>query len=380
MESRMEDRRNKRVERKKYPDFVLILCTFVILAFGIVMIYSSSNYLELQYSKNSQKLLDDTWKWVTVGTFIFFVALFFKYTWFKKKNYLLVWLFGALIVSLLVLVLFLPPVRNVHRWIVVAGFQFQPSEFAKVALILGIAAWCERTNAWRKGYKQHFKNFIMVLLGIATVAGLVFIEPNKSTGIVIGMIGMILIFLDGASAIFVGGFGALMMSLVYLYLKMTRQMERIAVYAGDITDIQDAAWQINQSLYAFGLGGVFGAGLGNGTQNKLWLPEVVNDFILGNVGEEFGFIGVVLLLTLYLILIYRCFRIAMLAPDRFSALVCAGVGILITVHVLLNYAITTNIIPTTGITLPLVSYGGTSTMVFMGSLGLVAGISMYAED
>lgn len=376
----MEKQTSKRAVRKKYPDPVLILCTFLLLAFGIIMIYSSSNYLELQYSKNSQKLLDDTWKWATLGTFVFLLALSFKYTWLKKRNYLLVWSFVALIVFLLILVLFLPPIRDVHRWILIAGFQFQPSEFAKFALILGIAAWCEKNNPWRRGARRGVRNFVMLILFISTVAFLVFIEPNKSTGIVIGMIGLILIMLDGASVWATGLFSGFMIVLVYLFLVVTQQTQRLGVFFGKVTEMKEAAWQINQSLYAFGLGGVFGVGLGNGTQNKLWLPEVVNDFILGNVGEEFGFVGVVALLTVYLILIYRCFKIAMLAPDRFSAVICAGIGTLLAVHVLLNYAITTNVIPTTGITLPLISYGGTSTMVFMGSLGMVAGISMYAEE
>lgn len=376
----MENLTNKRVGRRKYPDFVLILCTFLLLAFGIVMIYSSSNYLELQYSKNSQKLLDDTWKWATLGTFVFLFALSFKYTWLKKRNYILVWLFSALIVSMLVLVLFLPPIRNVHRWILIAGFQFQPSEFAKFAMILWIAARCEKTNPWGRGMHRGVRNFVILIAFISGIAFLVFIEPNKSTGIVIGMIGLILIMLDGASIWATGLFSGFMMAVVYLFLVVTGQTQRLGVFTGKVTEVREAAWQINQSLYAFGLGGVFGVGLGNGTQNKLWLPEVVNDFILGNVGEEFGFVGVVILLTVYLVLIYRCFKIAMLAPDRFSAVICAGVGTLLAVHVLLNYAITTNVIPTTGITLPLISYGGTSTMVFMGALGMVAGISMYAEE
>ena len=376
----MENISNRRVVRKKYPDFVLILCTFLLLGFGIVMIYSSSNYLELQYSKNSQKLLDDTWKWAALGTFVFLLALGFKYTWLKKRSYLLVWLFNALIVSMLILVLFLPPIRNVHRWIVIAGFQFQPSEFAKFALILGIAAWCEKTKPWRRGVHWAIRNFVILIVYIVGVSALVFIEPNKSTGIVIGMIGLILIVLDGASIWATGLFSGFMMTMVYLFLVVTGQTQRLGVYLGKVTEMKEAAWQINQSLYAFGLGGVFGVGLGNGTQNKLWLPEVVNDFILGNVGEEFGFVGVVALLIVYLVLIYRCFKIAMLAPDRFSAVICAGIGTLLAVHVLLNYAITTNVIPTTGITLPLISYGGTSTMVFMGALGVVAGISMYAEE
>lgn len=376
----MESRIKTSARTRKYPDFALVLCTFLLLAFGIIMIYSSSNYLELYQSKNSQKLLEDTWKWVIVGTFAFVSALLFPYTLFKKKNYFLIWVFLAFIVGLLVLVLFLPSIRRVHRWIVIGGFQFQPSEFSKIAIILAIAAWCEKFNLWKNGFRQHIKNLFFMYGAIGLIAGLVFIEPNKSAGLVIGAIGLLLIVIDGASVLISAGFGVSMLSLVFLYLKITDQTQRLGVFSGEISDLRDAAWQINQSLYAFGLGGVFGVGLGNGTQNKLWLPEVVNDFILGNVGEEFGFIGVVALLTVYLILIYRCFRIAMTAPDRFSALVSTGVGVMLSVHVLLNFAITTNVIPTTGITLPLVSYGGTSTLVFMGSLGMVAGISMYTEE
>lgn len=366
--------------RKGRPDYILIACTFLILAFGIVMIYSSSNYSQLQYTKNGQKLLNDTYVWAAAGTFVFVVAYSIRYSFYRRWNYLLPWVFLAVTFFLLVLVLFLPSVRGVHRWIPVFGYQFQPSELAKLAVIISLAAYVEKYQPWAGDWLRGLVHLGLLFVSLLLISGLIFLEPNKSTAFVVLIIGVIVLAVSGAKLLVLIPATGMVTVAGYFYIVMTGQARRFAVHFGELTDFSDAAWQINQSLFAFGLGGVLGVGLGGGTQNKLYLPEVVNDFILGNIGEELGFLGVVTLLLVYLVVIYRCFKIAMNAPDTFSALIATGVAVMLAVHVLLNYMVTTQIIPTTGITLPLVSYGGTSTVVFLGALGLVAGISTYKVE
>ncbi len=365
--------------RRKHPDYVLVVCTLLVVAIGVIMIYSSSNYYELQYSKNSQNLLYDTIRWVAVGFAVFFVAAGIKFTIYKKWNYAPIWLFFGTTVLMLVALFFLPSVRGVHRWIVVGGFQFQPSEFAKLALVMALAAYLERYVPWSRSFGERAVHFFVLIAAIGFVAGIIYFEPNKSTAFVIAAIGFILLFVDGVSVIGLIGVGVSGILLAYAQMLASGELRRINTFLGKNSDVQEAGWQIWQSLIAFGIGGVTGVGLGNGTQNKLYIPEVFNDFILANIGEELGFTGVVLLLMLYIIMIYRCFKIAMSAPDRFSALLSAGVAIMLSVHVLLNYMVTTEIVPTTGVTLPLISYGGTSTVVFLGALGLVVGVSRYQK-
>lgn len=375
----MMDKNQASKLRRGHPDYALIVCTLVILAIGVIMIYSSSNYYELQYSKNSQNLLNDTVRWVAVGLAVFIAASSIKYTIYKKWNYAPVYAFFIITAIMLVSLFFLPAVRDVHRWIVVGGFQFQPSEFAKLSLVMALAAYSERYVPWSRSFWERVVHFFVLIGVIGLVAMLIYFEPNKSTAFVFVAIGFLLLFVDGVSVVGLIAVGASGVLLAYAQMLATGELRRINTFLGKDTNVQEAGWQIWQSLIAFGLGGVTGVGLGNGTQNKLYIPEVFNDFILANVGEELGFVGVVLLLLLYVVVIYRCFKIAMNAPDRFSALISAGVAIMLAVHVVLNYMVTTEIVPTTGVTLPLISYGGTSTVVFLGALGLVVGISKYRK-
>lgn len=376
----MDKRGNQSDLRRSSPDFILIVCTVLLVAIGIVMIYSSSNYHELQYSKNSQKLLNDTYRWVAIGSVIFVLASLIKYTAYKKFRYMPVWIFFGLTTFMLIYVFTQPAIRDVHRWIVVGGLQFQPSEFVKLSTIFVLAAYLEKYNPWDRVISQKFAHFFLLTAAIVCVAMLIYIEPNKSTAVVVGAIAFGILFVDGLNVFLLVGVSALGIAGMVAHTLLSKETLRLQVFLGNNADVQEAAWQINQSLIAFGAGGITGVGLGNGTQNKLYLSEGANDFILGNIGEEFGFIGVVGLLILYIILIYRCFLIAMKAPDRFSALISAGVGIMLTVHVLLNYMVTTAMLPTTGVTLPLVSYGGTSTIVFLGALGVVCNISCYRQE
>lgn len=374
------EQRKKKVLRRKQPDYILIACTFLILAFGIVMIYSSSNYYNLQHGRTIQGTLNDTYLWAFIGTFAFVTASLIRYTFYKKMRYFPVVLFFTLTLAGLVWVFFSDSVRGVNRWIFIGDYQLQPSEFAKLAVVMMIAAYVDKFKPWMGDWTRGLVHLGALFFVILFISGLIFLEPNKSTAFVVMMIGVLLLVISGARMLIVLPATALVTGAGYFYIVATGQAVRLAVHFGDVVDYSAEGWQIYQSLIAFGLGGVLGAGLGNGTQNKLYLPEGFNDFILGNIAEELGFVGVVFLLLLYLVVIYRCFKIAMNAPDTFSSLLVSGIAIMLSIHVLLNYMVTTRMIPTTGITLPLVSYGGTSMVVFMGALGMVNGISTYAED
>ncbi len=372
----------KRVKlKRKHPDYYLLVCALLILAFGVIMIYSSSTYKELQYSSDRHKLLYDTLRWDAIGAVVLVAAMLIRYDLYKKWNYLLVWSFYIITTFALILVMFTPLNRGVHRWITFGNYQFQPSELAKLSMIMALAAYLDRYLPWKRKWKPMLVHFGVLFALIALPSLLIYIEPNKSAAIVVAAIAFTVLFVDGANVFLVGGTGLIGLGLAYLQIKSAGDyaQRRLDIHM-ETADRMDDAWQISQSLIAFGLGGIRGVGLGNGTQNKLWLPDIWNDFILGNVAEELGLLGTAGLLLLYLFLIYRCIKVAMNAPDRFASLVVSGITVMLSIHIFLNYAVTTKLVPTTGITLPLVSYGGTSTVVFMGCIGLVLGISMFEKQ
>ncbi len=367
--------------KRTHPDYVLLACTLVLLVFGVVMIYSSSNYNQLQFSSDRHKLLYDTLRWDAIGLAVLFVSTIIPYYWYKKWKHLFVWIFYAIVVTLLIVIMFQPASRGVHRWFNVGNYQFQPSELMKLAIILVLAAYLESVTPWGRKIGPMIVNFlILIVLVIGLPVFLIYIEPNKSTAFVVTAIGFTMLFLDGANIFLLGASASAAIGIVYAKIKSSNDyaLERLVVHS-DKTNVMDEAWQIRQSLIAFGLGGIRGVGIGNGIQNKMYLPEVSNDFILGNIAEELGLIGTASLLLLYLVVLYRCIKIAMGAPDRFSSLVVSGITVMLSIHIFLNYGVTTDLLPTTGITLPLVSYGGTSTVVFMACIGLVLGISMFQK-
>jgi cell division protein FtsW len=259
------------------------------------------------------------------------------------------------------------------RWINLGFTTFQPSEVAKIGVIMYFAVMICRFGDKMSTIRYGVVPFVGVLL---VVCGLLFLEPHVSAIMIIVAIGLVMIFVGGGKLWwFIGGGASVAALLGVAYLTLSHVRERFASWLDPFADIADSGWQVVQSLYAIGSGGVLGLGLGNSRQKYLYLPEEHNDYIFSVVCEELGYIGAVLILALFALLIIRGYAVSMRAHDRYSFLVGVGITTLFALQVILNVAVCTNSIPSTGISLPLFSYGGTALLIQMAELGILLSIS-----
>lgn len=277
----------------------------------------------------------------------------------------------------LILLLLVPLIgvdaNGARRWIGVGSLTLQPSEIAKIAVILSFALMICNNRGKMKTFRYGILPFAAILL---LIVALLVLEPHFSASIIIVAIGGIMIFLGGArlvwfvSAALIAG-GAIAVLLTMFPYASTR----ITTWLDPFSSTSDEGYQILQSLYTIGSGGLSGLGIGNSRQKYLYLPEEHNDFIFSVVCEELGFIGATLILVLFALLIIRGYGIAMHCPDRYSFLVTAGITTLLAIQVILNVSVVTNLIPCTGISLPFFSYGGTALLIQMAEMGIILSAS-----
>ena len=260
-----------------------------------------------------------------------------------------------------------------RRWLGIGGLTLQPSELAKLAVILSFAALICRYRARMRTFRFGILPFAGIL---AAIIGLLVLEPHFSASVIILAIGAVMLFLGGVRLFwFVGAFGAAGTGIVLLLTLFPYASSRINSWRDPFGDSSDQGYQIVQSLYTIGSGGLSGLGLGGSRQKFLYLPEEHNDFIFSVVCEELGFIGAALILCLFALLILRGYWIALHCRDRFSFLVVGGVTSLLAIQVFLNVAVVTNLVPCTGISLPMFSYGGTALLIQLFELGIVLSAS-----
>lgn len=365
------------------PFFVLLM---LILVVGLVSLFSASYaYSYYQNDGDSYYYIKRQLIFAVLGVILMMLISLVDYHALHK---LALPVMGVSWI-LLILVFFMPAVQNVHRWIPLPGFNVQPSEIAKFAIILLFAHLISLFNDEMKRFTKGYVPFMLVLLG---TCGLVFLEPHLSGTILILMIGMVMMFVGGTKArwlfltVGIGALGVFVMVFVMGY-----EQDRIAVwwdplavytsdilYEGGLTG-RDVAWQTVQSLYAIGSGGFMGEGLGNSRQKHLFLPEPQNDFIFAIVCEELGFVGAVLIIILFALLVWRGFIIGMKASDKFGSMLAIGLTAQIGLQVILNLAVVTNSMPNTGISLPFFSYGGSSLVMLLMQMGVVLSVSRQAK-
>ena len=260
-----------------------------------------------------------------------------------------------------------------RRWLGVGGLTLQPSELAKLAVILSFSALICRYRARMRTFRFGILPFAGIL---GAIIGLLVLEPHFSASIIILAIGAVMLFLGGVRLFwFVGAFGAAGTGIALLLTLFPYASSRINSWRDPFGDSSDQGYQIVQSLYTIGSGGLSGLGLGGSRQKFLYLPEEHNDFIFSVVCEELGFIGAALILCLFALLILRGYWIALHCRDRFSFLVVGGVTSLLAIQVFLNVAVVTNLVPCTGISLPMFSYGGTALLIQLFELGIVLSAS-----
>jgi cell division protein FtsW len=350
--------------------------TLLILSVGLVTLYSASSVFAARQGLPDTFYVARQASGALLGLALFTACALTPYQVWKP----LAWpLMGATVVLLLLCVLpwthGIAPARNgARRWLDL-GITFQPSEIAKVAMVMWTAA-----IAVKKA--EHFQSLRRGLLPFFTVwaivIGLVALEPDFSTALVITMLGTLVVFSAGAR---VGHFvflGALVSPLVYAQLMVGFRLERLRSFLNPLADEAGSGYQVTQSLIAFGSGGITGVGIGEGRQKYGFLPESHNDFIFAMIGEEWGLMGVVGLVTLYVCVVLVGFRIASRAPDLFGELLAIGFTSLIAIQAILHMAVGLALAPATGLALPLVSYGRSNLVITLIALGVLISVARAA--
>ncbi len=369
-----ENRRLRKTGEKVDIPFLVFL--LALLAVGLIMLYSAS-FAQSEYDTgytDSTRYLQKQAACAAVGLVAMAVisrlpAMF----WYRAS-----WpLYGLSIVLLLCVLLFGESVNGARRWINIAGLQFQPSEIAKFTLILLFARLTKGFGTDAKKFRYGVLGFGAALLGILVPLAL---EKHLSAIMLMGLVAVVMMFVAGTHPkwLLAGAAAALAFVVVYVSI-MGYAGDRITAWLHPEQDPGDTGYQILQSLYAIGSGGLFGLGLGKSRQKYLYLPFQYNDYIFAIICEELGLIGAVLIIALFALLILRGYWIALRAPDRFSTVLCAGLITLIAVQTLLNLCVVTNLLPSTGIALPFFSYGGTALAVNLGEMGVVLSISRARE-
>ena len=287
-------------------------------------------------------------------------------------------LYGISILLLLSVLLFGQSVNGARRWINIAGLQFQPSEIAKFTLIVLFARLTKGFGSSAKEFRYGVLGFGGALLGILVPLAL---EKHLSAIMLMGMVAVVMMYVAGTSPkwLLAGAGAAVVFVLVYVSF-MGYAGDRVTAWLHPEKDPGDTGYQILQSLYAIGSGGLFGLGFGKSRQKYLYLPFQYNDYIFAIICEELGLVGALLIVILFGALILRGYWIALRAPDRFSTVLAAGLITLIAVQTVLNLCVVTNLLPSTGIALPFFSYGGTALAVNLGEMGVVLSISRYRND
>lgn len=356
----------------KKIDKLLVIGVVLISLFGLLMIYSSS-YVWAEYK------FDDPYKFVKtqamfliIGYVLMFMISKIDYTKYLNKANII---FGVcFLLLILVLIPGIGTVRNGSRsWFGIGGFGIQPSEFTKLALIIFTSKYLSHNEKILKDVKNGVLPILIVLI---LVFGLIMLQPDFGTGVIIVMTIIVLLFVSGVSMGFFIKIGILgILGVVALIIAAPYRMKRIVSFLNPWSDPLGSGFQIIQSLYAIGPSGLLGKGLGNSIQKHFYLPEPQTDFIFAIISEELGILGILVVASLFILIIYRGFSIAIKCNDKFGKYIAFGITFCLSFQALLNLMVVVGLIPVTGVTLPFLSYGGSSLLITLCSMGILLNIS-----
>ena len=353
-------------------DYTFLTLILLLLGVGLAMLYSASSAQSMYDTgyEISTKYLQKQAICAVIGL----VAMYFFSRIPAAVWYRLAWpLYGVSIILLLSVLVIGQEVNGAKRWINIAGIQFQPSEIAKFTMILLFARLTRNYGSEAKKFRYGVLGFGFALLGILIPLAL---EKHLSAIMLMGMVAVVMMFVAGTSPkwLLAGAGAAAAFVLIYITF-MGYAGDRVTAWLDPASDPGDTGYQILQSLYAIGSGGLFGLGLGKSRQKYLYLPFQYNDYIFAIVCEELGLLGAALIVALFAVTILRGYWIALRASTRFSTVLAAGLTTLIAVQTILNLCVVTNLLPSTGIALPFFSYGGTALAVNLGEMGMILNIS-----
>lgn len=358
---------------KKYSK-ILLIAVIIISLFGTLMIYSSSNVWAEYKFNDPYKYLKSQALFLILGYIVMFIIAKFPYQKYKKLSNII--FFICLGMLILVLIPGIGTIRNGSRsWFGIGSLGIQPSEFTKIGLIIFTSKYLSNNT---KDLKNIKKGVLPILGVLFLVFALIMLEPDFGTGVVIVMTIIILLFISGVKMNFFIKLGILgLLGIVILVIIAPYRMERIVSFINPWSDPLGSGFQIIQSLYAIGPGGLLGLGLGNSVQKHFYLPEPQTDFIFSIISEEFGFMGVLIISSLFITIIYCGFKIAMNCEDYFGKYLAFGITFGLAFQTMLNLMVVVGLIPVTGVTLPFLSYGGSSLLISLISIGILLNINKY---
>lgn len=353
-------------------DYTLLITVFLLLSLGLIMVLSASSPTALSEGTSSYSYFIRQLVFAILGLIAMFAISKIDYRFYKR-----VYKLGYIIaIVLLVAVLLIGrTVNGAKRWIVVAGaLNFQPSEIVKLLMIILYAAVLTRD---RDELGSFWKGIVKHVLYLIPIAILLMLEPHLSATLLIVGVCVLMMVFAGCKLwqMILPGLCVGIPGLIYLIITSPYRLKRVTTFLDPWSDQLGEGWQVIQSLYAIGSGGLFGLGLGQSKQKYLYLPEPQNDFIFSVMAEELGFIGCVFVIILFAILIWRGVLIAMKAPDMFGSLLALGITILFSLQIIINIAVVTSSMPATGMPLPFFSYGGTALFIILCEVGILLNIS-----
>ncbi len=357
---------------KKSIDYMLLFAVLTLLVIGIIMIFSASSIRGEDLFNDSYYFLKKQLIFAVIGLIAMLAAIKVDYYFFKRHAKLI------LLFSIVLLVLVLIPgigrkVGGSRRWLGIGSLGGQPSAVAKLALVIYIAQFYTRKNNLIKNFK---KGILPILIVSGIIFLLVLLEPDLGTATLLLALVFIILFANGAKIWHLLGLTTVSIpGIFFIIFQEPYRKERFLAFLDPWADPLDTGYHIIQSLLALGSGGLFGVGLGNSHQKFLYLPEPGTDFIFAIIGEELGFLATLLVVLLYLVIAWKGLKISYNTNDRFGSILAMGITVMIVVQAMLNIAVVTASVPITGITLPFISYGGSSLILFLFSVGILLNIS-----
>jgi cell division protein FtsW len=366
----------ERVKGKKRLDFILLFVALALVGVGIVMVYSTSAIIAGDRFGDPYYFLRRQALYAAIGFVLMILTMFFPYENLKRLAY------PIFVLSILCLIAVLIPgighrAGGAMRWLKIQSFSFQPSEFAKLGLVVFLAYLLAKKEERIRSFSF---GFLPPVLLSGLVIGLVMIEPDFGAAFFLTMMVFLLLFVSGARLIYILGAISITVPVAYtLLMNVGYPYKRLMSFIRPWEDPSGTSFQIIQSFLSFGSGGFFGLGLGEGRQKLFFLPAPHTDFIFSIIGEELGLVGAMVIVLLFFILTLRGIQIGLSLEDRFGAYLALGITVMISLQAVINMGVVLGLLPTKGLTLPFVSYGGTSLIANLVGVGILLHLSTRME-
>ncbi len=363
---------SQRAKKRVAMDHTLLIITMTLALVGLVMVFSASAVVAGNRFQDSGYFLKRQLAWLTFGFVLLHLASHIDYVWWKRLSIPLLGLIMVLLLMVLVPSLGVVA-KGARRWLRLGPISIQPAEMVKLITVIYLAAYLTRKE---DGITIFRSGLLPALVVVGLLSGLVLLEPDLGTVVVMGLVTCGLLFLGGARLAHLMALSLCAVPAVLaLVLGSSYRRQRLLTFLAPWKDASDAGFQITQSFLAFGSGGPFGVGLGEGKQKLFFLPEAHTDFVLALVGEELGLVGTGVIVLLFALFVVRGFQIAARARVPFGRYLGMGITLLIGIQALVNACVVTGLVPTKGLTLPFVSYGGSSLVVSLLGVGILLNIS-----